>query len=158
MQTILTILWALWASALASSVAAEDAPRVRLVLQVTVDGLRADLLARNSALFVDGGVRYLLSRGTVFQNAHYQHANTETIVGHATLATGAHPSVHGMIGNVWYDAEADELSLDAAPAAASMADRYDGAVFDATKPAEKKPASVQAPRVRLEKHVGVTWP
>ncbi|MGB5630832.1 MAG: alkaline phosphatase family protein, partial [Woeseiaceae bacterium] len=32
-------------------------------------------------------------------------ANTETIVGHATLATGAHPSIHGMIGNLWFDRE-----------------------------------------------------
>jgi predicted AlkP superfamily pyrophosphatase or phosphodiesterase len=25
------------------------------------------------------------------------------IVGHVTLATGAQPSVHGMIGNIWFD-------------------------------------------------------
>ena len=31
------------------------------------------------------------------------HANTETIVGHVTLATGAHPAAHGMIGNIWFD-------------------------------------------------------
>lgn len=43
--------------------------------------------------------------GVVFQNAHHAHANTETIVGHATLATGAHPSAHGMVGNLWFDRE-----------------------------------------------------
>jgi predicted AlkP superfamily pyrophosphatase or phosphodiesterase len=86
--------------------AAEDGGDIRLVLQLTVDGLRADLLTRSDDRFGEGGFRYLLDNGAVFANSHYQHANTETIVGHATLATGAHPSVHGMTGNVWYDAEA----------------------------------------------------
>jgi predicted AlkP superfamily pyrophosphatase or phosphodiesterase len=85
---------------------------LRLVLQLTVDGLRTDLLIRSSDRFGDGGFRYLLENGSVFMNAHYQHANTETIVGHATLATGAHPSVHGMTGNVWYDADAGELAYN----------------------------------------------
>jgi predicted AlkP superfamily pyrophosphatase or phosphodiesterase len=98
---------------LPSSAAAErDRPEVRLVLQLTVDGLRADLLARGGDRFRDGGFKTLLTRGVVFTNAHYGHANTETIVGHSTLATGAHPSVHGMTGNVWYDAETGELSYN----------------------------------------------
>lgn len=90
----------------------ESESDVRLILQVTVDGLRADLLTSNTAHFGQGGFRYLLENGTVFANANYQHANTETIVGHATLATGAHPSVHGMTGNVWYDAEAKQLAYN----------------------------------------------
>jgi predicted AlkP superfamily pyrophosphatase or phosphodiesterase len=85
---------------------------VRLVLQITVDGLRADLPMRSLGNFGDGGFRYLLDNGTVFSNAHYEHANTETIVGHATLATGAQPSVHGMTGNVWRDAATDELTYN----------------------------------------------
>lgn len=82
---------------------------VQLVLQVTVDGLRADLLNRYREGFGKGGFRYLMQQGVVYTNAHYQHANTETIVGHATLATGAFPSEHGMIGNVWFDREAGGL-------------------------------------------------
>jgi len=41
----------------------------------------------------------------VYSNAHHAHAHTVTIVGHVTLATGAHPSSHGMIGNLWFDRE-----------------------------------------------------
>jgi len=85
---------------------------IRLVLQITIDGLRADLLSRYSDRFGDGGFRYLKQNGIVFANAHYQHANTETIVGHSTLATGAQPSVHGMTGNVWFDAETGELAYN----------------------------------------------
>ena len=92
--------------------AGQQDPDIRLVLQLTVDGLRADLLSRSKGQLGEGGFRYLLDSGAVFANAHYQHANTETIVGHATLATGAHPSVHGMTGNVWYDAEAGELAYN----------------------------------------------
>jgi predicted AlkP superfamily pyrophosphatase or phosphodiesterase len=85
---------------------------VKLVLQITVDGLRGDLLERYGDGFGEGGFKYLLKNGTVYTNAHYQHANTETIVGHATLATGAFPSQHGMTGNVWFDRETDELSYN----------------------------------------------
>jgi len=92
---------------------AQDAGKdLRLVLQLTVDGLRADLLSRYADRFGEGGFGYLKQNGTVFANAHYQHANTETIVGHSTLATGAQPSVHGMTGNVWLDAETGELAYN----------------------------------------------
>ena len=85
---------------------------VKLVLQITVDGLRADLLNRYGDRFGQGGFRYLMEQGTEYTNAHYQHANTETIVGHTTLATGAFPSRHGMVGNVWFDREEGELSYN----------------------------------------------
>jgi predicted AlkP superfamily pyrophosphatase or phosphodiesterase len=91
---------------------ARTGPEIRLVLQITVDGLRGDLLDRYEKGFGEGGFRYLLKNGTVYTNAHYQHANTETIVGHTTLATGTFPSQHGMIGNVWFDREAKELAYN----------------------------------------------
>ncbi len=75
----------------------------KLVLQLTVDQLRGDLLRRHATALGEGGFRRLMARGAVFANAHHDHANTETIVGHATLATGSHPSTHGMIGNLWMD-------------------------------------------------------
>ena len=75
----------------------------KLILQITVDQLRGDLPTRYYNRLGEGGLRYLLDKGVVFNNAHHAHANTETIVGHVTLATGAHPSAHGMIGNIWFD-------------------------------------------------------
>ncbi|MEE9596979.1 MAG: alkaline phosphatase family protein [Acidiferrobacterales bacterium] len=96
----------------APSADAQDQNNVRLVLQITVDGLRRDLLDRYGQRFSQGGFRYLLESGVFFANAHYQHANTETIVGHATLATGTFPSDHGMIGNVWFDSELGELGYN----------------------------------------------
>ncbi|MDX2453114.1 alkaline phosphatase family protein [Desulfosarcina sp.] len=75
----------------------------RLVLQITVDALRGDLPNRYYERLGENGFRYLWEKGTVYADAHHAHANTETIVGHTTLATGANPAVHGMIGNVWFD-------------------------------------------------------
>jgi len=75
----------------------------RLILQITVDALRGDLIERFGDQFGKGGFRYLMEQGVNYTNANYAHANTETIVGHASLATGAPPLVHGMIGNVWFD-------------------------------------------------------
>ena len=95
------------------SVSAQQSNKdIRLVLQITVDGLRADLLRRYADRFNENGFLFLKQHGIVFANAHYQHANTETIVGHSTLATGAQPSVHGMTGNVWFDAESGELAYN----------------------------------------------
>lgn len=77
----------------------------RLILQITVDQLRGDLPTRYYDRLGVGGIRYLWDNGVVYRNAHHAHANTETIVGHVTLATGAHPSTHGMVGNLWFDRE-----------------------------------------------------
>ena len=85
---------------------------IKLVLQITVDGLRGDLIDRYKSEFVEGGFQHLLKSGTYYSNAHYQHANTETIVGHTTLATGTTPSNHGMVGNVWLDAVSGEIAYN----------------------------------------------
>ena len=60
-------------------------------IQITVDQFRGDLPTRYFERLGKGGLRYLLKKGIHYNNAHHAHANTETIVGHATLATGATP-------------------------------------------------------------------
>lgn len=74
-----------------------------LILQITVDALRGDLPTRFDRVLGEGGFRYLKQEGIWYTNAHYEHANTETIVGHTSLATGTVPAAHGMVGNVWFD-------------------------------------------------------
>jgi len=109
---ILAIAMGVLASGRGWPAGAQERPRVKLVLQITVDGFRGDLLNRYGDRFGEDGFRHLLEKGVVFANAHYSHANTETIVGHSTLATGAYPSNHGMVGNVWFDRETGELSYN----------------------------------------------
>ena len=95
----LTMIVAIQAAVFAQA----DTPR--LVLQITVDQLRGDFITRYEERLGAGGFRYLLDNGVYYTNAHYQHANTETIVGHASLATGTVPAAHGMVGNIWFDRE-----------------------------------------------------
>lgn len=89
------------------SIHAQEQPK--LVLQITVDQLRGDMPTAYIDRMGKGGFKYLLKKGVVYKDAHHNHANTETVVGHATLATGALPAVHGMIGNVWYDDKLQRL-------------------------------------------------
>ncbi len=84
-------------------------PAPKLILQITVDALRGDLPGRFAHVLGEGGFRYLMDQGVNYTNAHYHHANTETIVGHASLATGTVPAAHGMVGNVWFDRAQDRL-------------------------------------------------
>jgi len=83
--------------------AAAQPVQPRLIVQITVDQFRGDLPTRYLDRLGEGGLKWLLEHGVHYANAHYEHANTETIVGHACLATGAQPRVHGMVANVWLD-------------------------------------------------------
>ncbi len=118
---------------------AQTGPDVRLVLQITIDGLRSDLINRYENGFGKGGFRYLMEKGTYYTNAHYQHANTETIVGHTTLATGTFPSQHGMIGNVWFDRETGELAYNIGdPDHPIISTRENESTGEQIDPAQKK--------------------
>jgi len=81
--------------------------RPRLVLLVVADQFHGDYLERYANLFT-GGFRTLTRSGVQFTEAHFEHANTLTAAGHATLSTGLHPRRHGIIGNYWYDRETGE--------------------------------------------------
>ncbi len=79
-------------------------PDIRLVLLIAVDQFRYDYLTRFRAEYTDGFKR-LLTDGAVFTNANLEHYPTVTAIGHATMLTGATPSVSGIIGNDWFDRE-----------------------------------------------------
>jgi len=81
----------------------EAAPPVDLILVVVVDQLGGDVPGRFEDRFGPDGFRLVLDRGTYFRNAQFEHANTVTAAGHATLMTGGNPPQHGMIGNDWFD-------------------------------------------------------
>jgi len=84
-----------------------SAPEVhgpKLIVTIVVDQMRADHLTRFAGLYT-GGFARLLRDGSVFENAHHDHAHTYTGVGHATIATGAFPSHHGIVGNDWFNRE-----------------------------------------------------
>lgn len=67
------------------------------------DQFRGDYLTRWKEHSNAGGFKKLLEEGVVFENCHYPYAGTITGAGHATLGTGVTPSVHGIVGNDWFD-------------------------------------------------------
>ncbi|TPV96085.1 MAG: alkaline phosphatase family protein [Myxococcales bacterium FL481] len=92
----------------AVSPSSSPSSRPRLVVQITVDQLRADLLYSFAPRFRDGFAR-LLSQGFVYTAASFGHAATETAPGHATLLTGAPPSGHGIVSGQWWDRQGQRM-------------------------------------------------
>lgn len=86
----------------------------RLAVVIVVDGLSWDRLQSWRPWFTSG-LKRLLDEGAVQTECRYAHLNTETAPGHASLATGAPPRVHGIPLNQWYVAS---------PQGATMATSY----------------------------------
>lgn len=74
-------------------------PRPRLGVLLIFDQLPMWVLERYAPLFDAPGFGGL--DGAV-HSAWYPYASTETAPGHATIATGAAPSVHGVATNTWF--------------------------------------------------------
>jgi len=88
-----------------AATAAPDAPP-RLAVIMAVDGLSWPRLTQYRPLYT-AGLKRLLDEGLVATNARYRHLNTETGPGHASLATGAPPRVHGIVANRWFETGPD---------------------------------------------------
>ena len=46
----------------------------------------------------------------MYKNAFHPHANCSTAQGHAAFLTGTFPAYHGMVNNVWLDANGQLFS------------------------------------------------
>lgn len=91
------------------TVAETTEQKPKLVLQITIDQMRGDFPMRYKDRLGEGGFRYLMEKGTHYINAHFQHANTETPVGHAALFTGAYPSSNGIVAGNWFDMDKQKV-------------------------------------------------
>ncbi len=84
-------------SAEAASVGAQRPAPPKLIVFITVDQLRGDMLDRYRADLKFGYAR--LMRGARFVNAFQDHAITETAPGHASTMSGRFPSSTGITSN-----------------------------------------------------------
>ncbi|MCM4151878.1 alkaline phosphatase family protein [Arenibacter sp. N53] len=80
----------------------------KLVVGIVVDQMRYDYLTRFWDQYGEGGFKRMVNDGFNCKNNHFNYAPTVTGAGHASVYTGATPSVHGIIANDWYDKYADE--------------------------------------------------
>jgi arylsulfatase A-like enzyme len=72
----------------------------RLVVIISVDGLSWPNLVKYKPWY-SAGLKQLLDDGYAFTQTRFEHINTETSPGHASLSTGAPPRVTGIVGNRW---------------------------------------------------------
>ena len=79
----------------------------KLVVGIVVDQMRYDYLTRFYDHFGNDGFKRLVEEGFNCKNNHFNYAPTSTGPGHTSVYTGATPSIHGIIGNNWYDKELD---------------------------------------------------
>ena len=77
----------------------------KLVVQITIDQMRGDFPMRYKDRLGKDGFRYLMENGTHYINAHFQHADTETPIGHSALFTGTYPAYNGIVAGNWYDVD-----------------------------------------------------
>ncbi len=75
----------------------------KLVVVAVFDQLRGDYPERFGSEFGPNGFKRMQSEGVSFPKAMIPYACTSTGPGHASISTGAPPSVHGIIENRWYD-------------------------------------------------------
>lgn len=78
-----------------------DSPK--LVIGIVVDQMRYDYLYRFYDKYGDKGFKRLMNEGYNCENTHFNYVPTYTAVGHTSIYTGTTPSIHGIIGNDWYD-------------------------------------------------------
>jgi hypothetical protein len=77
----------------------------RLVVNITIDQLRADYLEAFSPLYGTDGFRKLLQQGLVFYNSVYPFSPIDRASATASLATGTSPYYHSIVSGQWLDRE-----------------------------------------------------
>jgi len=75
----------------------------KLIVGIVVDQMRFDHLYKYQDRFSNGGFKRLIREGFNYKNTHFNYIPTVTAAGHASIYSGTTPSVHGIIGNTWYD-------------------------------------------------------
>ena len=77
--------------------------RPKLVVGIMVDQMRWDYLYRYAARYGNDGFKRLQREGFSCENAFIPYTPTYTAAGHTCVYTGSVPSLHGIMGNYWYE-------------------------------------------------------
>lgn len=82
---------------------AEAAQAPKLVVLIVIDQLGSWVLDQQLPLLPSDSVIRRAYEDGAYHLAEYPYASTQTAPGHASLATGATPAVHGIVANAVYD-------------------------------------------------------
>jgi len=78
-----------------------DKPKV--VIGIVVENMRPDYIQRYWDKFQSNGFKKIYTQGAVCKNVKLTLHEQNYASGTATLFTGVHPSIHGIVSNTWYD-------------------------------------------------------
>jgi len=81
----------------------------KLVIGIVVEQLKYDQLEKFRDRLGENGIKKLINEGTYFKNASYEYMLTQSAPAHATIATGAEPSSHGITSDSWFIPLKNEL-------------------------------------------------
>ncbi len=81
----------------------------RLVVNITVAGLRYDYLLKFSKAFNNWGIKRLMQEGHLCTQTSIDYFGSTTPVSVATIACGSTPSSHGIIGTHWFDYTTEQI-------------------------------------------------
>ncbi|UCD60202.1 MAG: alkaline phosphatase family protein [Flavobacteriaceae bacterium] len=81
----------------------------KLIVGIVVDQMRFDHLYKYQDRFSNGGFKRLIREGFNYKNTHFNYIPTVTAAGHASIYSGTTPSVHGIIGNTWYERSSKQI-------------------------------------------------
>lgn len=102
--TLLALL-GLTPEALAQQQAAKIQYTPRLVVSIAIDQLRTDYMEAFAPLYGNDGFKRLLQQGLVFTNATYPFTQIDRASAISSVATGAVPYYHSIVGERWLDKE-----------------------------------------------------
>ena len=149
MRRLLALMAVVFAPSFTFAAEPKPEPKVKLVVLVVFDQLRADLIDKWSPHFGVGGFQRLKTEGAWFTDCHYPYAVTSTGPGHASMLTGATPSKTGIVNNEWYDRGA---GIEAYCAGTDRYDLVPAAIPEKVEPGDepkeplkKKPKAIGTP-------------
>lgn len=82
---------------------AESRVHKRLVVSISIDGLRSDLLEAYADEYGADGFRKVCRQGIVYTNASYPYPNVDRASAVTTIATGTTPYYHSIVASRWID-------------------------------------------------------
>ncbi|WP_321996923.1 alkaline phosphatase family protein [Draconibacterium orientale] len=97
------ILLFLGGQAQAQNTKALNSDKPKVVIGIVVENMRPDYIQRYWEKFQPNGFKKIYTQGAVCQNVKLTLHEQNYASGTATLFTGVHPSIHGIVSNNWYD-------------------------------------------------------
>lgn len=102
--TLLLLLLSIFSNSISAQSKNETVKnKPKVVIGIVVENMRPDYIKRYWNKFQDNGFKKLYTQGTVCSNVHLTQHVQNYASGTATLYTGVHPSLHGIVDKTWYN-------------------------------------------------------